>query len=48
MIIEKMLPQAIYAGVAVAENQLMIAVTEKKRRSEIDDFVKAMQEVCHV
>ncbi|MCB5269596.1 MAG: aminomethyl-transferring glycine dehydrogenase subunit GcvPA [Candidatus Cloacimonadaceae bacterium] len=48
MIIEKMLPQAIYAGVAVAENQLMIAVTEKKGRSEIDDFVKAMQEVCHV
>lgn len=47
-IIAKMLPRAIYAGVKVGENQLMLAVTEKKRKAEIDDFVKAMQEVCHV
>jgi glycine dehydrogenase subunit 1 len=47
-IIEKMLPRAIYAGVKVGEKQLMLAVTEKKRKAEIDEFVKAMQEVCHV
>lgn len=47
-IIEQMLPRAIYAGVAVAEHQLMLAVTEKKRKAEIDDFVKAIQELCHV
>ena len=48
MIIEKMLPRGIYAGVKVGENQLMIAVTEKKRKAEIDEFVHAMKEVCHV
>ncbi len=47
-IIEKMVPRAIYAGVKVGEQQLMLTVTEKKRKAEIDEFVKAMQEVCHV
>ena len=46
-IIEKMLPRGIYAGVEVGKNELMLAVTEKKTKAEIDDFVKAMQEVCH-
>ena len=46
-IIEKMLPRGIYAGVELGKNELMLAVTEKKTKAEIDDFVKAMQEVCN-
>lgn len=47
-IIEKLLPRGIYAGYALGENQLMIAVTETKRKADIDDFIQAMKEVCHV
>ena len=47
-IIEKMLPKGIYAGVKLAENELMIAVTEKKQKLELDEYVKAMKEVCNV
>ncbi|MDD4148295.1 MAG: aminomethyl-transferring glycine dehydrogenase subunit GcvPA, partial [Candidatus Cloacimonetes bacterium] len=44
---ERMLPRGIYAGVEVGKNELMLAVTEKKTKAQIDDFIKAMQEVCH-
>lgn len=47
-IIEKMVPKGIYAGVKVGKNELMIAVTEKKQKTEMDEYVKAMQEVCNV
>ncbi len=47
-LIAKMLPRGIYAGVAVGENDLMLAVTEKKSKAAIDEFVNAMKEVCHV
>ncbi|MDD4277870.1 MAG: aminomethyl-transferring glycine dehydrogenase subunit GcvPA [Candidatus Cloacimonetes bacterium] len=47
-IIEKMLPRGIYAGVKVGKNELMIAVTEKKQKAEMDEYVKAMQEVSNV
>ncbi|MCB5288366.1 MAG: aminomethyl-transferring glycine dehydrogenase subunit GcvPA [Candidatus Cloacimonetes bacterium] len=47
-IIDKMLPRGIYAGVKVGKNELMIAVTEKKRKAEIDEYVSAMKEVCNV
>ena len=47
-IIEKMIPRGIYAGVKVGENELMIAVTEKKQKAEMDEYVKAMKEVCNV
>jgi len=33
--------------VEVGKNELMLAVTEKKTKAQIDDFIKAMQEVCH-
>jgi len=46
-IIDKLLPRGIYAGVELAENSLMIAVTEKKGKAAIDEYVKAMQEVIH-
>lgn len=48
-LINKMLPRNIYPGVDLApfglDNALMIAVTEKKSKAEIDALVKAMQEV---
>jgi glycine dehydrogenase subunit 1 len=47
-LIAKMLPRGIYAGVEVGENDLMLAVTEKKSKAAIDEFVNAMKEVCHV
>jgi glycine cleavage system protein P-like pyridoxal-binding family len=43
-----MVPKGIYAGVKVGKNELMIAVTEKKQKTEMDEYVKAMQEVCNV
>ncbi len=47
-IINRMLPRNIYPGVDLApfgmDNALMIAVTEKKSKAEIDALVKAMQE----
>nr|MDK2850337.1 glycine dehydrogenase subunit 1 [Candidatus Cloacimonadota bacterium] len=46
-IIEMMLSHGIYAGVAVAENELMIAVTEKKTKAAMDEYVSAMQEVSN-
>lgn len=46
-LIEKMLPRGIYAGVEVGEYDLMLAVTEKKTKAAIDEFVCAMKEVCH-
>jgi len=51
-VVEKMLGRAIYPGLDMAQygnpNQLMIAVTEKKSITDLDDLVKALQEVCHV
>lgn len=47
-IIERMLPRAIYAGVEVGPEELMLAVTEKKTKADIDAYVQAMKEVCHV
>jgi len=48
-IINRMLPRNIYPGLDMASfgmpNALMIAVTEKKSKAEIDALVKAMQEV---
>ncbi|MEN6445700.1 MAG: aminomethyl-transferring glycine dehydrogenase subunit GcvPA [Candidatus Cloacimonas sp.] len=47
-IIHKLLPENIYAGIDLAPygkpNELMIAVTEKKSKAEIDSFVQAMKE----
>jgi len=48
-IIKALLPLNIYAGIDLAPwgkpDELMIAVTEKKSKAEIDSFVQAMQEV---
>lgn len=48
-IINRMLPRNIYPGLDMAPfgmpNALMIAITEKKSKAEIDALVKAMQEV---
>ncbi len=51
-IIQRLLPSAIYAGVDLTpygeQNQLMIAVTEKKSKAEMDELVNALKEVAHV
>ncbi len=51
-IIQKLLPRAIYPGVDLKrfghENMLMIAVTEKKNKADLDDLVTALKEVSHV
>lgn len=51
-VIDAMMPRGIYPGVDMSrfghENQLMIAVTERKSKAEIDVFISAMKEVCHV
>lgn len=51
-IIDAMLARAIYPGVDMSrfgyEKQLMIAVTEKKNKADLDDLINAMREVCHV
>lgn len=51
-IIDRLLPRAIYPGVNMQrfgfENQLMIAVTEKKNKADLDALVSALKEVCHV
>ncbi|MDD2229072.1 MAG: aminomethyl-transferring glycine dehydrogenase subunit GcvPA, partial [Candidatus Cloacimonetes bacterium] len=51
-IIAAMLPRNIYPGVDMAAygipSALMIAVTEKKTKADIDALVNAMQEVCDV
>ncbi len=51
-IISAMLPRNIYPGVDMAAygmpNALMIAVTEKKTKADIDELVNAMKEVCNV
>jgi glycine dehydrogenase subunit 1 len=51
-IIQRLLPSAIYAGVDMAPygepNHLMIAVTEKKSKTEMDDLVNSLKEVAHV
>ncbi len=50
-IIDAMLPRGIYPGVDLAryghQNQLLIAVTEKKSRADLEAFLTAMKEVCH-
>lgn len=47
-IIHKLLPENIYAGIDLAPyekpNELMMAITEKKSKAEIDSFVQAMKE----
>ena len=51
-IVEKLLPRAIYPGVDMARfdngKQLMIAVTEKKCKADLDALVSALREVTHV
>jgi glycine dehydrogenase subunit 1 len=51
-IIRKLMPRAIYPGLDMAMHgnprQLMIAVTEKKSISDLDEFVKALREVANV
>lgn len=47
-IIDKLLPRGIYAGIAIGENELMIAVTEKKTKVEIDSYIAAIKEISHV
>ena len=51
-IISAMLPRNIYPGVDMAAygmpNALMIAVTEKKSKADIDSLVQAIKEVLHV
>lgn len=47
-IIDQLLPRGIYAGIAIGENELMIAVTEKKTKVEIDCYIAAMKEISHV
>jgi len=48
-IIKTLVPGNIYAGIDLAPlgkpDELMIAVTEKKSKADIDSFVQAMQEV---
>jgi len=50
-IINKLLPRNIYPGLDMAAsgmpNALMIAVTEKKSKSDIDELVNALREVNH-
>jgi glycine dehydrogenase subunit 1 len=51
-VINKLMPRAIYPGLDMAmfgnPYQLMIAVTEKKSITDLDDFVKALREVANV
>lgn len=51
-IVEKLYPQAIYPGVDLGrfgfENKLMIAVTEKKTKADMDALVTALKEVKRV
>jgi len=48
-IIEKLLEKNIFAGIDLKpfgyENMLMIAITEKKSKEDMDEFVKALSEV---
>jgi glycine dehydrogenase subunit 1 len=51
-LIQKLLRKAIYPGLDMARygnpNQLMIAVTEKKSITDLDDLVKSFKEVANV
>ncbi|HNQ43336.1 MAG TPA: glycine dehydrogenase, partial [Candidatus Cloacimonadota bacterium] len=47
-IVDILLPRGIYAGVVVSEYELMIAVTEKKTKAEMDSYIAAMKEINHV
>ncbi|MBT3169599.1 MAG: aminomethyl-transferring glycine dehydrogenase subunit GcvPA [Candidatus Cloacimonetes bacterium] len=44
-IIEKLKVKNIFPGVAIGENMLLLAVTEKKRKCDLDELVKALAEV---
>lgn len=50
-LIEKAIQKNIFAGIDLKqfgrENEIMIAVTEKKRRKDLDEFVDFLQEVYH-
>jgi glycine dehydrogenase subunit 1 len=51
-IIEKLMEKKIFAGVSLStfgkgDNLLLIAVTEKKQRTELDEFTQALQEVTN-
>ncbi len=50
VIIEKMLAKGIFAGIAMdkfggSKNEMLIAVTEKRDKEELDYFVKCLQEI---
>ncbi|MFO7659897.1 MAG: aminomethyl-transferring glycine dehydrogenase subunit GcvPA [Candidatus Cloacimonadaceae bacterium] len=51
-IVKKLLPRAIYPGLEMSKfgnpNHLMIAVTEKKSITDLDDLVKFLREVANV
>ena len=42
-LIERMTEQGYFAGVRVADDQLMIAVTEKRSKEDIDNFIKELK-----
>ncbi|MBQ7419298.1 MAG: aminomethyl-transferring glycine dehydrogenase subunit GcvPA [Prevotella sp.] len=42
-LIERMTEQGYFAGVKIADDQLMIAVTEKRSKEEIDNFIKELR-----
>lgn len=46
-LVDKLAPYGIYAGVVLGKNELMLAVTEKKSKAAIDDFVNRVKEACH-
>ena len=51
-IVERLLPAAIYPGVDLARfghpDRLMIAVTEKKDKADMDELISALKEASHV
>lgn len=50
-IVQKMVPRGIYPGVDLQRfgyaNQLLVAVTEKKSKADLDAFVGALKEMSH-
>ena len=43
--IEKMIERGVFPGIKVGENRLLVAVTEKRRFSELDEYVKLAKEI---
>ena len=47
-VIEKMGNKGFLAGIKYSDNQILTAVTEKRTKNEIDNFVKSLVEVDNV